>query len=258
MSMQTYFVGITTCERPDALWALMQQLSAQSYTHPIHVCVVDDASRRPLIERPEAQDLFRRHSWVYLTQRERLGKTGFWTTYGRLLFTFGERKDSCFVSLQDDCIISGSFFQVLDRVFGPWAAGTPPIPALNTHVDERNATGCWGTGKPKPAGRAVYLHDGSWLDLERIGWLDGFNAIQREALEAIGFRMEPIRRPWEQHPELGSGVGAQLSARLREASVPIYGLSRSLVKHTGSETSVMNPVARAEHPLETLRFLDDA
>lgn len=259
MTAPRFMVAITTCDRPELLEALLGQLRAASFRYPgTEVRVFDDASRAPFIHTPRGSDLFRHPGWHYYLATERGGKPGFWATWDLLLATFRASDATHLVTLPDDCAISDWFLHVIEGAMcsGPWR-GREVVHALNTHVDARNATGCWGTGKPKRTGWAVATpHDElPPVGLERIGWLDGFNALDREAVEAIG-RIEPIRRGWDAHPELGSGVGAQISAKLRQRSIPIYGLTHSLVRHLGTE-SVMNPEARAKTSLTTLRFLDD-
>lgn len=262
-----FFVAITTCDRPAMLADLLAQLRAASFRYPnLEVAVFDDASRTPFIETPAGADLFRHPAWSYYLATERRGKPGFWATWNRLLGAFRASEATHLVTLPDDCAISDWFLDVIEGAMcsGPWRGRADGgrtrfhgVEALNTHVDGRNVTGCWGTGKPVRTGWAVQMPEGELppVGLERVGWLDGFNALSRKAVSHIG-TLDPIMRSWNTRPQLGSGVGAQIGARLRAGGVVVYGLTHSIVKHLGVE-SVMNPAARRAAPLTTLRFLDD-
>lgn len=246
----TYFVGIVTCNRRREVQGLLEQLSLQSYEHPgLSVMVIDDASDETLIETVRGQELFRRLDWSYFKHRERYGKPRFWETYDELLQAFLSSGADHFVSLPDDCTLSRAFFRALDTLF---AMG---VNVINFHRDSRHAHGCWCSGPPARTGLQLEV-DGVSMTVDRVGWVDGFTAASRSAVETIG-RLERVDRDWVAHPQLGSGVGHQVTMRLRAAGVPVHSPSRSLVRHLEG-LSQMNPVARKKHALETMDFFDDA
>ena len=150
MSAPRFLVAITTCDRPEMLGALLAQLRSHEARHPgTQVAVFDDASRMPLIQTPAGADLFRHPGWSYYLSTERGGKPGFWQTWNRVFHIFRASSATHLVTLPDDCAISDWFLHVIEGAMcsGPWR-GRETVHALNTHVDARNATGCWSTGRP--------------------------------------------------------------------------------------------------------------
>lgn len=85
----------------------------------------------------------------------------------------------------------------------------------------------------------------------RIGFTDCGFFCNREALEKIGFHIDPIPELYFRKPSRSSGVGMQLTRRLIRANVPIYKPIKSLAFH-GDHKSLMHPSLREIQPLISL------
>lgn len=252
-----WFVGITTYNRPKLLRQLLQQIAAQPEKNDVLVRVVDDASPCALPTK-----LIESNGWALESMPDRCGKKGFWRVYSRLLERFEESDCARFVSLPDDCRICAHFFKWVDAYLS-----LRGVSCLSLHRDlgARSMHGCWDSGPPTLVNkrRALPLVVGPpagvppvRMGLELCGWVDGFTAMRRAAAAKLEFRVKRVSRPWKRAPHLGSGVGEQITRRLRRAKVPIHRPTRSLVRHLGVP-SEMNPEARVHHPLATADFIDD-
>lgn len=248
-----FFVGITTYNRPALLTALLDQLVVAEHAGVrLAVCIVDDAST--VCGQPGSADKFcRRPGWHAFRNQTRRGKRGFWQSYDDLLKAFRHSDADVFVSLPDDCRLSRDFFGGLEAIFD--CDARPNV--INFHRDdgERSRTGCWSSGPPTLLD-AMPSHAGFNLLLEEVGWVDGFTAMRRLTVADLNFEVRPIVRAWDRNPLLGSGVGAQLTLRLRDLGLMVVRPRISLVRHLDGP-SVMNAQARSQDPLATVHFIDD-
>jgi hypothetical protein len=102
--------------------------------------------------------------------------------------------------------------------------------------------------------------DGRWIEFRReelpgrecrlTNWLDlqAF-LVDRPFFELLEYRLIPIHgNRWKRDPTLSSGVGRQLTVRLRGRGT-VYQAWPPLVQH-GSEPSVANREARQENDLD--------
>jgi len=136
---------------------------------------------------------------------------------------------------------TGSFPDLLDEVVRvEGGVGLPHV--LNLYAaDDDEPYGRW-VNHPARDVPTLPLRQTQWFDLA------GF-VLDRSSLAALSFRMIPIDpERWRNDPTLSSGVGRQLTRRLRKRA-RIYQCYPPLVFH-GSEESQMNPSARAERALD--------
>ncbi len=254
----SFFVGITTCDRPWGVHDVLMQLPPYAPQRP-RVHVVDDTgfASHPLgglLERTR-ELLAITPYWTFSQHAERYGKERFWKTYNELLALFLSGDSDYFVSLPDDCEIASvvgpppkGFFRWLEKFL-------ERAPVVNFHRDTgRIFHGQWGSPMPALAPWKVEL-DGKWMGADIVGWVDGFTAMHRHVAEDI-YPLAPITRRWDLNPELGSGVGAQITARLAKHGHQVVRPHKSLVRHLPGP-SIMNPAAREKHPLATVDFIDD-
>lgn len=258
-------VCITTYQRQQLLGDLLTQLAIEQHRvkeHTYKVVVYDDDPRSAPTRDVQAH--IAAHDVGYKRFDEHRGKAGFWRTHGDILAHFQQSDAAVLVTLPDDCDVCEYFFGWLAAIFAQ-----PYVDVINFHREAgvRDRAGSWGAHPPArvmmsedtPLFVAPPLHVRPLhrVGLELVGWVDGFTAMRRKAAAAIGWRTTPIARPWHKEPHLGSGVGAQMTARLRAGGQWVYRPTRSLVRHRG-QPSVMNPVARAHDPLATAYYMDDA
>jgi hypothetical protein len=117
--------------------------------------------------------------------------------------------------------------------------------SLNLLVDaSREHEPCWTNYAPRPYGNVV-----------RTQWVDGAFYAPRAFFHSIAWNVDPVpEQRWLDSPLSGSGVWAQVSRRLHRRGFGMYRVKDSLVNHLELE-SQMNPEARRENPLTSVRFV---
>ena len=83
----------------------------------------------------------------------------------------------------------------------------------------------------------------------QVGFTDCGFFCNRQALERIGFKIDPVDpRRFKQRGDISSGVGQQLTLRFTRAGVKMYKPVKSLAYH-GDHESLMNTEERKRNPL---------
>lgn len=80
-------------------------------------------------------------------------------------------------------------------------------------------------------------------ETQQIGFVDCGFFCNRQVLEMLEFKINPIDPKRFKNKSISSGVGEQLTARINKLGIPIYRPVKSLAYH-GTHPSVMNPEAR--------------
>lgn len=80
-------------------------------------------------------------------------------------------------------------------------------------------------------------------ETQQIGFVDCGFFCNRQVLEMLEFKMNPIDPKRFKNKTISSGVGEQLTARINKLGIPIYRPVKSLAYH-GTHPPVMNPEAR--------------
>jgi hypothetical protein len=80
-------------------------------------------------------------------------------------------------------------------------------------------------------------------ETQQIGFVDCGFFCNREVLEMLEFKINPIDPKRFRNKSISSGVGEQLTARLNKLGIPIYRPVKSLAVH-GDHPSVMHPKLR--------------
>ncbi len=88
-------------------------------------------------------------------------------------------------------------------------------------------------------------------DTEQVGFVDCGFFCNFSALEKIGFWMNPVDQDRFKNKRISSGVGIQLTQRIRHANIPMYRPKKSLAYH-GNHPSVMHPTLRKINPIISL------
>jgi len=235
-------VVVTACNRPGRLALLLRDLRRERRRHHFDVVVYDDGSEPfllPVVQRELRSAKYERLGNV------RHGRERMWQVIDRLLASCARTDYEYFFILEDDLRLCRRFFE---RAFAAWRSiEDPALSALTLMRDERYEAQQW--------------HDAPVLEAPggcfRLGWLDGIFMFDRTFLDALGAEVLPVSLSrWSEGSLLGSGVGPQLSLRLRAAGRAAYGVGKSLVVHAAVNTSVQNPAARREHPLRSRFFVD--
>ncbi|MDB4977407.1 MAG: hypothetical protein JWN48_5748 [Myxococcaceae bacterium] len=237
-------VVITTYRRPEACAELLHKLRATldalTPARSTRVLVLNDQSDQDYgATKALARGLFGAEL-CWLDACARLGKPGFWRAYQTIFLAARELSPAHALFLQDDCSFGPS---LLPRTYELWRE-TESDPArrvlylFSAHDDE--AFGRWVFHPRRQVGPA--LRKTQWFDLQAF-------FVDRAFFERLRYQMVPIHpNRWRRRPKISSGVGWQLTLRLRYRA-NIYQTHPALVVH-GAHASEMNPGARARRPLD--------
>lgn len=219
---------ITTYNRPELCAALIKALliEMQESDHTHTLLIADDGSK-PDYATALADSVSRAgHRSVVIRCPENMGKANYWS----LMRAIYKRSKSIawhvMVQLPDDVLpVAGMYNAAVNALYKFKSAGVL-INLYRCHRDQE-----WGSPRP------FDIDD----TLRYTGWMDMCYACKRAVIVALEYTVHPIYRDWRRHPEMGSGVGAQLSRRLRELSITQYQFKQSLVIDRGEHKSQMNP-----------------
>lgn len=228
---------IATCERPQMLKRLLDQIFTQS-PHSFTVCVVDDASEK---DYSAVRQFVKATGGTYHRQGIRQGKRGYYKTVDRL-FQLAEGYEFDYVyKLDDDVQLHPSAIErsleIIQRLDGQHQKTV-----LNLWVDHRAEEAVWTGVVP----RQVRI---GGRELRRIGWIDGGNWMaNHKVLEVLGWGCPQPPEKWWKTAGDSSGVGKFLSIELCRKACRVYMPMESLVFH-GSHDSVMHP-DKINRPIE--------
>lgn len=165
------------------------------------------------------------------------GKKGFFRKWADAFYIIEKSRPDLIVFMPDD-FKRASLNKIVSlhrSLKGPYC--------FNIINDGRNI--CWTGVKPGPVKKL------KGVEYKRVGFVDcGFfcNLAAIEKLKYTIFETSPL---WFDRPDKSSGVGYQLSRRLKGLGVKMYKPIRSLAEH-GEEPSVMHTDHREKTPLKSL------
>ncbi len=231
---------LMTYNRPEASRDVLRALHCALGGEPAYVLVLNDHSDGDYAQtRAEALSLFGPRL-LWLDARERIGKAGFWKAYQVAFLVAREQQPTHALFLQDDLDFAPD---LLERVRALWGATASDLMRrvlylFSSAEDER--WGRWVVAKRRDVGHG--LRRTQWFDLQAF-------FVDRAFFELLQYRMIPIHpNRWRRKPKISSGVGKQLTLRLRNRA-NVYQAYPPLVFHGGC-ASEMNPQARAERALD--------
>lgn len=243
-------VFLTTHRRPEAMVRTLEQLEAalrRARSEGLHARVqivfVDDGSS-DAEHAPVAAAAARLFgSDVHpLRTSAALGKRGFWRTH-QLFFELAQAaRPEHALYLQDDLQFGPELLSECHRLWREAKDSEQRVLYL-LRLDEDERWGRWILQPRRP---------GPLPELERTGWFDlSAFFVDLRFFEQLRFQIFPVPpRRWWLTPSVSSGVGEQLTLRLRFRA-HIHQVVKTLVR-TGAEPSVMNEAARARRPLSNL------
>jgi hypothetical protein len=238
------FVVVMTYSRPEACGRVLNQLSEAIARRGQHertaLVVFRDACDRDYSEA-RAQMAGVGATTLWLDARRRLGKHEFWRSYQAAMWLAQRWKPARTLFLHDDVDFG---VELLDDADTIWQATSDDprrrvLYLMSSSKDEEN--GRWvefpRRDFPEKACRLT-----NWFDLQAF-------MVDREFFELLSYRVIPIHpNRWRRKPTTSSGVGRQLTLRLRGRG-NTYQAWPPLVSH-GAEPSVANPEARATVDLD--------
>lgn len=235
---------VMTYERPEACASLMRQLEraigrgdarARTALLVIRDTGASDYSEARALASSVAGTVF------WLEAREWLGKVRFWQSYQLALLVARSWQPERTVFLHDDVELDDD---VLERADAIWqaTADDPMRRVLYLYSSDKDEPdGRWTRfARREMPDKACRLTQ--WVDLQAF-------MVDRQFFELLGYRIVPIHpNRWKRKPTTSSGVGRQLTLRLRGRG-NIYQAWPPLVCH-GSQPSLANREARQQNDLD--------
>lgn len=230
---------ITTYNRPELCTRLVEELVMQ-ITTTLHdsekpevrhgFLFVDDGNNHDYITK--LIKYCRRYaiSADCITMALNNGKEGYWSTMNQAFKYMSIMGWSVLVQLPDDVIPVPDFYTgALDHLA---KANTLLGGKILINLYKCHRFSEWGALAPAP------LPD---TTLDITAWMDMCYIANRGVIIDLDYTVQQVFRNWSTSPEMGSGVGAQLSRRLRAMGIPQLQVRRSLVIDDGEQLSQMNP-----------------
>lgn len=163
------------------------------------------------------------------------GKQGFWKNW-QIALSFIKESGHKYICFMPDDISQLNLPSIEAFTKQGWDKMRVAINLSNSGT--RYRWGKWSTGQPD------IEVDG--MLLQECGWVDGLFITNRYTLE--GIQMDEVPASWFNRPDKSSGVGFQLSKKLRDKRVKMMLPEFSYCFH-GDHESVMHPEHRKEVPL---------
>lgn len=248
--MNHIFVAITTYDRPESFKVLLENLHKNLGTYTYTIRVYDDASNENYIENEWYKKLNDVCDISYIRYGKNKGKKGYWEIINQVLHDASMSDAGYFFLLQDDCVPVDDFF-------------TESISQWDGIEDTTKGTMC--TFIPKTVYTRTMWNRARAKDVVfkgqyyiNCGYVDCIFMCPMDTLQKLDFRLEPIpKTTWDYNPNQSSGVGLQLSTRLKKLGMTMYGVWSSLIV-MDEQASKMNPKERKAHPLFSLhRNIED-
>jgi glycosyltransferase involved in cell wall biosynthesis len=237
-------ICITTYNRSSLLAKILDSL--KDIGPEYEVLVIDDSSTDSGYESLR-NNLSAGSRFHWQTTSENRGRFGYWKTINQMLRFAQERGSEQLIHLSDDAELCLSFTSKLafeveclcDFAHDQWV--------LNFHTDSRRELlACWTKQNPT----VVEGH----ADFYDVGWTDGLCVISRQAMSAIGYKIDAVDpERWVRNPKLGSGAWMNFTLKLYRSGGKFYRTRNSLVK-LADVPSVMGVCTRLLH--HTVRYVD--
>jgi hypothetical protein len=237
-------VVVMTYSRPDAcsqvLTRLGQAVERRGQRARTAIVVFRDACDRDYSQvqqqMPAVGD-----TTLWLDAGRRLGKQEFWRSYQAAMYLAQRWQPARTLFLHDDVDFGADLLDDADAIWQ--ATSDDPLRRvlylMSSSKDEENGRWVQFSRRDLPE-KACRLTN--WFDLQAF-------MVDRRFFELLNYRMVPIHpNRWKRRPTMSSGVGRQLTMRLRGRG-NVYQAWPPLVSH-GAEPSIANPEARATTDLD--------
>lgn len=226
-----YCFLITTFNRSSMLYSLINQIKSQKKNYKILIIVFDDGSS----ENYKFDDPFVKYIKFY----PNYGKKRYWKVTDTIFKYIQKINSNYFIQIPDDVEIVENFFELLTNTYE--GINDPDKICLSFLTDSR-----------------VFRHNWTSFDTQDMGnvyktqWNDLCYFSKKNFFETLNFTVDPISPSrWVRNPNLSSGVGQQISLKLKGLNKNMYHTKNSLVSH-GTHESKMNYQERINLPITTL------
>lgn len=228
------YVAITTYNREDSYKKLLKDIEKNKGNHSLFIAVYDDYSLPQYVERNDGNLVYR--------FEENYGKMGHWKVIDKVFYDASFENFDYFFLLQDDCELVDDFFNKAIQEFEGIEDETK-VSMCTFTPDTVYTRAMWGS-------KAVNVNYSGKTYL-KSNYLDLIFMCPRKTLEMLEFKMNEIPNRYFDSANKSSGVGRQITGRLKLLGGTLYGAYDSLVIHDGFD-SKMNEEERKIHPLHTM------
>lgn len=171
---------------------------------------------------------------LVIDDRATYGKQNFWMRMKKAIDYCLASNSDYFAILPDD--IKDVKWGKIQKIFDHFENQPFIVNVINDHREP-----CWGSVR-KPE-----LDKRFWgIQLRHIDYCDCGFITNRACLEKI--TVERVPKRWFNTPAKSSGVGRQLTLKMRKQGIPMYVTEPSLCFH-GDHLSIMHPQERKKNPL---------
>ena len=225
-----FCVIITTYNRPNMLYSLIENLFKEKGSYKIHIAVFNDGSS----EKYDLTNYDVKHIRMY----PNMGKQKYYVTFNST-FSYVKRINSkYFIYLPDDVGLVDDFFNKVKDKY-------ELIPdqnkiCLSILTDDRVKRKSWSNVLSQDFG-----------DYYKTQWNDLCFISEKKFFEVLNYKLEEIPKTrWVGNPNLSSGVGQQITDRLNKHNYGMFHTKSSMVIH-GDHESKMNKTERLKTKLIT-------
>lgn len=234
---------ITTYNRPEMLMHLLDDIEKQKGEHTIKINIVNDKSDKDYSRVRYRLDDTNTFRYNFAESAQHCGKVNYWCLVDYLFKILKENNFDYLIQIPDDVRLTDHFFDEAIRLYN--SIKNSHKACLNLLNDYgRNGMNLW-------TGTSI-RHMGEVME---TGWVDMCYIADKRFLSALDYEIKEVSQVWTTSENHSSGVGMQISLRLKEAGLSMYQVKSSLVIH-GAHESVMHPNHRKGVPLITNHIKD--
>lgn len=235
-------VIITTYNRPAQLRRLLDDLMADAGDLRVLCRVYNDRSEQAYTDLPSSRANF---TIEYIDLPVHHGKANYWKLINRMFRDLRAVQARYYMQLPDDVRLKAGFIANAIGVYE--SIDNPNKICLNLYLDSsRIGKPCWNPLLPQ-------IEAFGEMRVFRTGWIDMVYLTERRFFEALNFTLQPIpAERWRRNPRRSSGVGSQISRRLKRLA--FYQVRTPLLT-SEAVPSLMNPT-RPSHEDLSITTLD--
>jgi len=217
------------------LLQLLADIDKQKGAHAITVNIINDRSGKDYTSVVSYLKGIKTFRYSFAETTDHCGKAQYWILVD-FLFKLQKTKFDYLIQIPDDIRLTPKFF---DTAIGFWEGITDKRKACLNLLNDygREGKNVWTGTKIKDMGSVL-----------ETGWVDMCYIAGKMFLDALDYKVTPVSQVWTASENHSSGVGMQISLRLRDKGMHIYQVKKSLVIH-GPHQSVMHPNHRQQFPI---------
>lgn len=223
-------VIIPTYNRKEKLLNLLNQIKQFKNNYQLLIIVINDGSNELYINNLE--------NIIKISYFINNGKKKYWKLVNDYFKIIRNIDSKYFIILSDDLVLTDDFFT--KSIFFYEKIDDNKKICLSLLTDDRVNRTNWSNFKSVDFG-----------DYYLTNWNDLCYIAEKKFFENLNYEILPIDEDrWDKNPNLSSGVGQQITLRLKKFNM--YHIKKSLVIHNGNDDSKMNKTERIKNPIITI------